>query len=199
MQVKDLKHGDEVYAILGKDKYSARIEMRMVSQSPSKKEALYVCISGRTPIPLKDWQGDFQQRIKLNNSFIKMIWSPVCIADGDHFTTLEYEFIKFLDAHDISHVAAENLYKQPFDLSKYSTIAFHTTGVYADKIKKLFQFDMDNLKTVVVLNEEAYQKAKTLADFLGIKLIGFNHVYWDVFQETGEFEDKVLFDPKGVW
>jgi hypothetical protein len=71
--------------------------------------------------------------------------------------------------------------------------------VYGDKIKELFKFDMDCLKSVIVLNEEAYEKAKVLADFLGIKMIGFNHVYWDVFKETGDFEDKVLFDPKGVW
>ena len=200
MQIKDLQHGDEVYAVSDGKKYPARIEMRFVEESPSKKEQLYLCISGRFPTPLKDWRGTIEKRVVLKgNKLLQNIIPTVCVADGEGFTGLEFEFIDFLVSHDLNYIEAEHLYKKPFDLSGYTTIAFQTTGVYEEKLKKLFQFDTYALKTVVVLNEDAYKKSKALADFLGIKLIGFNHVYWDVYKETGDFAEKVLFDPKLEW
>jgi hypothetical protein len=118
MQIKKLKHGDLVFAVLGNDKYAARIEVRM-EKSPSKKENMYVCIDGRMPIPMKDWEGVLQPRpVLTNNRFLQMIKSPVCVADGEHFQGLEFELIDFLEHHNIPHVEAENLYKKPFDLSR---------------------------------------------------------------------------------
>lgn len=55
-----LTHGDEVIAKLGKDEYSARIECRMKGLYPHKEEEMYLCIPGKMPIPIEEWQGTIE-------------------------------------------------------------------------------------------------------------------------------------------
>jgi hypothetical protein len=60
MDVTLLTHGDQVIVTLGKSKYSARIECRMKGQYPSKEEEMYLCIPGRMPIPIVEWEGTIE-------------------------------------------------------------------------------------------------------------------------------------------
>lgn len=51
------KHGDQVIAKAGRDKYDAHIEERFVTKSPSRKRSLFVVFDDtiRQPIPLNDF------------------------------------------------------------------------------------------------------------------------------------------------
>ena len=55
-QIKSLKHGDRLIAVNGKDRYEVSIEKRFVSNSSSKKMALFVVFDHpRVPIKVSDY------------------------------------------------------------------------------------------------------------------------------------------------
>jgi hypothetical protein len=99
-----------------------------------------------------------ESSLKATMELIKKIIPVVCVADGGGFSIIEELFLDFLKYHKIKHTKREMLYKRNADLSDYSTIAFSTTGTYREKFEALMNFDKSNLRTVVVLNETAFDK-----------------------------------------
>lgn len=135
------------------------------------------------------------------HELLQYITSPLCVADGGAFGEHEDLFILFLNELNIEYTPVQNLYTKPIDLSTFKTIAFFTTGAYANKVQELLAFDKSNLKCVVVLSEWAYDIVRELGERLNIKVIGYDWLMWDLYKKTGDerFRSAVLFYPVDKW
>ncbi len=119
--------------------------------------------------------------------------SPIAICDGGEIGTREQYLIHLFENEKIDFVLEEGLYKRPnVDILKtYQTIAFSTqdSGPYASaELQRLFSFDMSNLKTLILLNRNAFRKIGEMAKKMPIKCLGFEA---ESFQFFDPFEREV--------
>ena len=137
----------------------------------------------------------------MKSELLKFIHAPVCIADGQDFGEIEEYFCNFLKSNNIEFTEETHLYSRKADLSKYSTICFSTTGTFIDKIDKLMDFDLSNLKTIVVLNEVAFNLVKYLANEIGVNVLGFFWPAWDAYKATNNEQliSQILFFANHKW
>jgi len=102
---------------------------------------------------------------------------PIAVCDGDSGNINNDPLEEFFTENGIYFDRCYNLYKELMDLSKYGTIAFFTTMAYPDKVQKLLDFDMSNLKSVIVIGEWAYKLAKPLSESLDIPLYAYDEIF----------------------
>jgi hypothetical protein len=122
---------------------------------------------------------------------------PLAICDGDSGNINNDPLEVFFDNNGLKFDRCYNLYRTPVDLSKYKTLAFFTTMAYPDKVEKLLDFDMSNLKSVIVIGEWAYELAKPLSKKLNIPLYAYDEVdeclvFADNYFSPNYFEDKFM-------
>ncbi len=144
------------------------------------------------------------------SNIITSLIPTVCVADGGIFddsfrlnslgNSWESSFINLLQHFKIKYKTQVNLYerKRLPDLSKYSTIAFATTGIRHNELKRIMNFDLSNLKTVVCLCDKSYSMIVRKAEELDINHYLFNGLLWDDYVEHGyenrEFGKDFILD-----
>jgi hypothetical protein len=105
------------------------------------------------------------------------LYHPIAICDGGTPTHIEEHLLQLFALSDIPYTPEFNLYsRNDFDLSKYGTIAFGTNDTVPylnEEMQRLFSFDKQNLKTLIVLNQNAFRKVEQLVKTLDIECIGF--------------------------
>lgn len=114
---------------------------------------------------------------KSNQVLSDFIFFPVAICDGDDWNINNEPLEDFFTENNIPFDRCYSLYKKNVDLSNYSTLAFFTTMTYPEKVKKLLNFDMSNLKSVIVLGEWAYKLAKPISEKLNIPLYTYDKIF----------------------
>ena len=125
---------------------------------------------------------------------------PIAICDGmqlqrDSF--FELYAGSWLRRNELEFKLEDSLYyRSDYDLSKYKTIFFESSGMMIggdEKFAKILgSFSKENLKVIVVGSEYAYRKIESLAKKLKIKVIFFEKMpaeMW-VFQAREEAEKK---------
>lgn len=104
----------------------------------------------------------------------QVCFHPIAVCDGDSGNINNDPLEDYFTENEVEFDRCYNLYRRQVDLSKYQTIAFFTTMAYPDKVERLLDFDMSNLKSVIVLGEWAYNLAKPLAEKLNIPLYTYS-------------------------
>jgi hypothetical protein len=118
---------------------------------------------------------------------------PIAVCDGDSGNINNDPLEDFLTKNRVQFDRCYNLYIKQVDLSKYKTIAFFTTMAYPDKVANLLDFDMSNLKSVIVLGEWAYNLSKPLSEKLNIPLYTYSE-YLDCFVLADDYFNGDFFE-----
>lgn len=102
---------------------------------------------------------------------------PIALCDGESPLQMEESFMYFLKMKEVPFVLESHLYsRDDYNLSQYKTIAFSTldSGPYLNpKTEKIFSFDKNNLKMIIVLNKNAFDKIKGMSKKLNLECVAF--------------------------